>query len=70
MHHLLDPSTGRPVRTGLLSATALAPTALHAETLAKVALMLGAPRGRDVLATYGGVLVREDGRVERIGEAA
>jgi FAD:protein FMN transferase len=65
-HHLLDPSTGRPVRAGLLSATALAPTALHAETLAKVALMLGARRGRGVLAPHGGVLVHEDGRVEAI----
>jgi thiamine biosynthesis lipoprotein len=70
VHHLLDPSSGRPVRSGLISATALAPTALHAETLAKVALMLGARRGRDLLAPYGGVLVDEDGRVDKIGEAA
>ena len=34
-HHLLDPRTGRPAWTGLIGATALAPTALEAETLAK-----------------------------------
>ena len=31
-HHLLDPATGEPVRTGLVAVTALAPTALEAET--------------------------------------
>ncbi len=28
-HHLIDPSTGRPARTGLSQVTALAPTALE-----------------------------------------
>jgi len=42
-HHLLDPSTGRPAWTGLLTTTALAPTTLEAETLAKVALLSGRP---------------------------
>ena len=37
-HHLLDPSTGAPAWTGLISVTALAPTALEAEALAKAAL--------------------------------
>jgi thiamine biosynthesis lipoprotein len=69
-HHLLDPSTGAPAWTGLISATALAPTALEAETLAKVAL-LGGPRGaRAALAEHGGVLVHDDGEVERVGPLA
>ena len=34
-HHLLDPSTGRPAWTGVIGATALAPSALEAEVLAK-----------------------------------
>ena len=68
-HHLLDPSTGEPVRTGLLSVTAIAPTTLHAETLAKVALLRGAAAGRKALAERGGVLVHEDGTVETIGAA-
>lgn len=66
-HHLLDPRSGQPVSTGLLSATALAPTTLEAETLAKVALLRGAGDARRVLAGRGGVLVHEDGGVEAVG---
>ena len=40
-HHLLDPATGLPAWTGLIGVTALAPSALEAETLAKTALLLG-----------------------------
>src|SRR5207244_7445727 len=40
-HHLIDPSTGRPAWTGLIQATAIAPSALEAETLAKIALLAG-----------------------------
>jgi thiamine biosynthesis lipoprotein len=63
-HHLLDPSTGRPAWTGLVGATALAPTALEAETLAKTALLSGSPR---VLARHGGLVVRDDGEVVLAG---
>jgi thiamine biosynthesis lipoprotein len=69
IHHLLDPSTGQPVWTGLLSATALAPTTLHAETLAKVALLGGADVARVALARRGGVVVHAGGEVETIGPA-
>jgi len=65
-HHLLDPATGEPAWSGLLSATALAPTTLHAETLAKVALLRGPARARDALARHGGVIVHDGGAVERI----
>ena len=44
-HHLIDPATGRPAWTGVIQATALAPTALEAETLAKMALLRGPARG-------------------------
>ncbi|HYI99680.1 MAG TPA: FAD:protein FMN transferase [Thermoleophilaceae bacterium] len=66
-HHLLDPCSGHPVQTGLLSATALATTTLEAETLAKIALLRGARDARRVLAGGGGVLVHADGRVETVG---
>lgn len=65
-HHLIDPATGEPAWTGLVSATALAPTALEAETLAKVALLSGPERARDVLADRGGVLIHDNGDVERL----
>jgi FAD:protein FMN transferase len=66
-HHLLDPSSGTPVWSGLIGATALAPSALEAETLSKLALLSG-PRGaRRVLAEHGGLVVHNDGDVELIG---
>jgi thiamine biosynthesis lipoprotein len=59
-HHLLDPSTGRPAFTGIVQATALAPTAVEAEALAKAALLSGPGAGSRWL-RHGGVLVFDDG---------
>jgi thiamine biosynthesis lipoprotein len=58
-HHLLDPSTGEPAYTGVVQATALAPTALEAEARAKAAVLSGPEGGRAWL-PHGGVLVFED----------
>ncbi len=63
-HHLLDPSTGHPAWTGLITATALAPTALEAEVLAKAALLSGPRRAAFWLRRHGGLVVRDDGEVE------
>lgn len=60
-HHLLDPSTGRPAYTGIVQATALAPTALEAEIRAKAALLSG-PGAADAWLPDGGVIVFDDGR--------
>jgi thiamine biosynthesis lipoprotein len=69
-HHLLDPATGTPAWTGLVTATALAPTALEAEALATAALLSGPVAGRRLLQTHhGGVLVRDDGAVEAVSLA-
>jgi FAD:protein FMN transferase len=66
-HHLIDPATGLPAWTGLVAATALAPTALVAEALAKAALLSGPAAGRRLLrAHFGGVLVHDDGTVDPI----
>jgi thiamine biosynthesis lipoprotein len=59
-HHLLDPRTGRPAFTGVVQATALAPTAAEAEVLAKAALLSGPERAPDWL-VHGGLFVRDDG---------
>jgi FAD:protein FMN transferase len=59
-HHLLDPATGRPAFTGIVQATALAPTALGAEILAKAAILSG-PEGAREWLRHGGVVVYEDG---------
>jgi FAD:protein FMN transferase len=66
-HHLLDPAAGEPVWSGLIGATALAPSALEAETLAKLALLSGPAGARRALAEHGGVVVHNDGDVELIG---
>jgi FAD:protein FMN transferase len=66
-HHLLDPSTGSPVWSGLIGVTALGDSALEAETLSKMALLLGAEGARDLLAAGGGIIVHDSGRVEAIG---
>lgn len=63
-HHLLDPSTGRPAWTGVISATALGPSAVVAETLAKTALLSGPAGARCALAAHGGLFVTDDGRHE------
>ncbi|HEX9117315.1 MAG TPA: FAD:protein FMN transferase [Anaerolineae bacterium] len=49
-HHLIDPRTGSPADTNLLSVTALAPTAAEAEVAAKVVLVLGRVPGLEWLA--------------------
>jgi thiamine biosynthesis lipoprotein len=62
-HHLLDPATGRPAFTGLVQVTALAPTGVEAEALAKAALLSGPAHAAEWLC-HGGVIVREDGGYE------
>jgi len=59
-HHLLDPATGAPAFTGIVQATALAPTALEAEILAKAALLSG-PEAAASWLPHGGLVVFEDG---------
>lgn len=66
-HHLIDPATGEPAWTGLICATARAQTALEADVLAKAALLSGPEGAHRYLAEHGGVIVRDDGRVEEIG---
>ncbi|HVW45537.1 MAG TPA: FAD:protein FMN transferase [Solirubrobacterales bacterium] len=71
-HQILDPATGRPAYTGVLQATAVAPTGLIAETLAKSALLVGPGRAASQL-PFGGVVVEAGGRVrafEGIGPLA
>jgi thiamine biosynthesis lipoprotein len=62
-HHILDPSTGRPAHTGIVQATAVAPTALLAEVYAKAALLAGPERAAEWL-PHGGVTVSAEGGID------
>lgn len=65
-HHLIDPRTGRPAETGLLQATAVAPTAAEAEIRAKAALLSGPEMASEWLPD-GGVIVNEEFEVLTFG---
>lgn len=64
-HQILDPRSGRPAFTGIVQATALAPTALLAEVYAKSALLAGPAAAAEWL-PHGGVLVLDHGGVETV----
>jgi thiamine biosynthesis lipoprotein len=69
VHHLLDPRTGRPARSGLWSATAVADTCQAAEVAATTAFLLGPRKGARWLDERGldGLLVLPDGRQVEAG---
>ena len=69
VHHLIDPRTGLPSHSGLLSVSAAAATCREAEVAAKVALLLGPAGGRDFLERHGisGRLVSSVGEVCHVG---
>jgi thiamine biosynthesis lipoprotein len=68
-HHLIDPRSGRPAASGLVSLTVVAGSAAAGEVQAKAALIAGPARGPALLESAGmtGLLVHEDGRVEVAG---
>ena len=44
-HHIIDPRSGKPAQTDVVSATVIAPTVMEAEVAAKVSLILGSQAG-------------------------
>ncbi len=69
-HHLIDPATGRPCRSGVRAVTVLAAQAMWAEVVAKAALIAGPVLGVELLADSGacGFLVDDDGRHLPVGD--
>lgn len=61
-HHLVDPGRGEPAWTGIVQASAIAPTAVEAEVRAKTALLAGPDAAPEHL-PHGGVVVLADGTV-------
>jgi thiamine biosynthesis lipoprotein len=51
-HHILDPQTGFPAASGLLSATVVSPDSMRADALSTAVFVLGRERGRLLLQSY------------------
>ena len=68
-HHLLDPRTGLPSTSEVVTASVAAATCREAEVAAKVALLRGAAEGAAFLTGHGlaGLLVTADGATWRTG---
>lgn len=65
-HHIIDPRTGLPAETDVLTATAIAPTVMQAEAVAKTLLILGSENAMLWLESqpqYEALLVLEDEQV-------
>ena len=63
-HHIIDPRTGLPAQTDVLTATVVAPTVMEAEAAAKAVLILGSLAGVNWLEAdsgLAGLLVLENG---------
>jgi len=64
-HHIIDPRSGRPADSGVISATVIAETAVRAETIAKASLILGPEEGLQFIEKLGGargLLILRDGK--------
>lgn len=64
-HHILDPQTGYPARTGIRSATVVADSSMTADALATACIVLGEEKALALLRDMGleGMLMLEDGRI-------
>lgn len=64
-HHLIDPQTGQPAQTDVLTATVFAPEAAVAEAWATATLIAGADAGIDNLLEHdlAGLVIGRDGRI-------
>lgn len=73
-HHVLDPSTGFPVDSGLASVTILSPTSVDGDALSTTCLLLGQEKGLELVERLPGVealFIAKDGtRTESSGFGA
>jgi thiamine biosynthesis lipoprotein len=64
-HHIIDPRTGLPAMTDVLTATVIAPNSMEAEMAAKVMMVLGSRLGLEWIEArpaLSALVVMEDGR--------
>ncbi|WP_042459836.1 FAD:protein FMN transferase [Neobacillus dielmonensis] len=68
-HHLIDPRTGKPSSSSIVSATVTAPTALEADIWAKTVLLLDEKEGRNWIVDKGAsaVFIMNDGEIWKGG---
>jgi FAD:protein FMN transferase len=72
-HHIIDPRTGAPADTDLMTVTVIAPDTVQAETAAKVVLILGSRAGLEWLENQPGLsalLALQDGQIMRSSRLA
>lgn len=65
-HHIIDPRSGEPADTDLISVTVIAPDVMQAEAAAKVVLILGSQPGLEWLERQpqlSGLLAFQDGQI-------
>lgn len=64
-HHLLDPSTGYPVKNGLVSVTVVCADGALSDMLSSACFCAGIEKSRDLLKKYSAsaIFVREDGGI-------
>jgi len=71
-HHILDPNTGLPVSSDVVSATVLSSSALVGEGLSTAAVLMGSERVQELFdrapGFVGAALVLEDGEVLTFGD--
>ncbi len=72
MHHIIDPITGQPSHSDLVTVTVISAELWWAEVVAKVALLDGSQGARQLLQDHGssGVLVNHLGDVEAVSRRA
>jgi thiamine biosynthesis lipoprotein len=64
-HHIIDPYTGQPAKTNVMTATIVAPTVMEAEAAAKAVLILGSEEGLKWIESdpvLAGIVILENGR--------
>ena len=71
-HHILDPFTGMPVVTDIVSAAVVAKSALIGEGLSTIAILVGSDRAYEIFEQVqefvGAVLILENGDILRFGD--
>lgn len=55
-HHIIDPATGRPARSGLVSVTVVGADSARADALCTALFVMGARRAREFLERHGDVM--------------